>query len=469
MRKRKFDLNIEKILESWEIYHAIRELLANAIDEQIITSTKQIDVFKKDNSWIIRDYGRGIKYTALTQNENPEKLTNPHVIGKFGIGLKDALATLDRNKVYVRIRSQYNEITTEKLRKEGFEEIETLHAIVNEDVDTNFVGTEVTLLNLQDSDMDNARELFLLFSDTEVLSRSRYGDIIFKPKKSAGNIYINGVKVAEESNFLFSYNITNISTQIKKAINRERSNVGRTAYTDTVKKILLSSRDERVAFSLGEELEKINSGSSCDELGWIDIQEHAIRILNSTGKYVFLTSFEAITNSNMLDEANASGKTPLIIPDNLRMKIRGGTDFDGNSIMDLGQFEHEYNESFVFDFVEEQALSSREKKILSYTNSIVYLFGGLPKKVQGIKISNTMRKDFYEKGETLGCWDPKESNIVIYRKQLRSISAFGGTLIHELIHAKTNLGDVDREFESELTNQIGKILSVLLESSNAQV
>ena len=39
---REFDLNIEKILESWEVYHAVREIIANALDEQILTNTKDI-------------------------------------------------------------------------------------------------------------------------------------------------------------------------------------------------------------------------------------------------------------------------------------------------------------------------------------------------------------------------------------------------------------------------------------------
>lgn len=38
---REFDLNIEKILENWEVYHAIREIIANALDEQILTRTKK--------------------------------------------------------------------------------------------------------------------------------------------------------------------------------------------------------------------------------------------------------------------------------------------------------------------------------------------------------------------------------------------------------------------------------------------
>jgi hypothetical protein len=34
-----FDLNIEKVLEHWTIPLAIRELIANALDEQALTGT----------------------------------------------------------------------------------------------------------------------------------------------------------------------------------------------------------------------------------------------------------------------------------------------------------------------------------------------------------------------------------------------------------------------------------------------
>jgi len=83
---KKFDLNIEKILENWEVYHGIMEIIANAIDEQILTGSKDMNIFKDENNrWHIRDYGRGLKYEHLTQNENEEKLKNPQVIGKFGM------------------------------------------------------------------------------------------------------------------------------------------------------------------------------------------------------------------------------------------------------------------------------------------------------------------------------------------------------------------------------------------------
>ena len=78
---KKFDLNIEKILEDWELRHAVREIIANAIDEQKLTNTTEIKIFKdSQNNWHIRDFGRGIKYEHFTQKENDEKLLTDGVI-----------------------------------------------------------------------------------------------------------------------------------------------------------------------------------------------------------------------------------------------------------------------------------------------------------------------------------------------------------------------------------------------------
>lgn len=34
---RQFDLNIERVLEHWTVAHALREVIANALDEQALT------------------------------------------------------------------------------------------------------------------------------------------------------------------------------------------------------------------------------------------------------------------------------------------------------------------------------------------------------------------------------------------------------------------------------------------------
>jgi hypothetical protein len=458
---KKFDLNIEKILENWDIHHAIREIIANALDEQFLTKTNEVEIFKNGNSWIIRDFGRGLKYTHLTQNENQEKLNSPSVIGKFGIGLKDALATFDRRGAVVTAKSQHNRIAIAKSPKEGFQDIVTLHAII-EDIDKiDFAGTEFELKGVTDEEIEAAKKLFLKFSGEGIIESTKQGQVINR-NENHGNIYINGVKVAEEANFLFSYNITTLSAPIKKALNRERTNVGRSAYTDSVKKILLSSAKKEVAEILAKDLPNINLGTAHDELTWIDVQEHSVKILNEQGKYLFVTSVEAMQHPDMIEQARNSGHEIITIPENLKPKIQDAKDLSGNPIIDFGQFVENYNDSFKFCFIEPDRLNEQEKAVYLFTRKVLKLFGGMPNKVKFIKISSTMRKELFAEVETLGLWDEKSSSIILSRKTLKSISDYSGTLLHELIHAKTGYADVTREFEHSLTENIGELCNRLI-------
>lgn len=152
--ERRFDLNIKRILEAWETCHAVREIIANALDEQILTNTKDVEISKDRKSvWHVRDFGRGLKYEHLTQNEDAEKLKNAsRVIGKFGVGLKDAFATLSRRKVEAFIRSKHNDISLAQVPKHGFPDVLTLHAVVTFPSDPHFVGTDVALSGVSDAD-----------------------------------------------------------------------------------------------------------------------------------------------------------------------------------------------------------------------------------------------------------------------------------------------------------------------------
>lgn len=453
---KQFDLNIEKILENWETYHAIREIIANALDEQLLTDTKDVEITKQGNSWLIRDFGRGLKYTNLTQNENQEKLSNPKVIGKFGIGLKDALATFDRKEIKVLIKSKFGDIILNKTAKEGFADIITLHANISEPTDPNLVGTEFIIDGVTDDDISKAKNLFLKFTGEQVLESTKAGDVVNKVG-SIGKIYINGVKVAEEENFLFSYNITQLTTAIKKSLNRERTNVGRTAYTDSVKKILLACKSSDVAKILADDLQNINYGTQHDELSWIDVQEHSVKILNQNEKVLFVSSIDIMLHPDMIEEAKASGHQIISIPENLKEKIKGGIDLSGKPIIDISQFTTTYNDSFSFDFVAIENLTPKEREVYDLTNDILNLIDGKPRIVRDIKISTTMRKDFFSEGETLGVWEPNTGSIIILRKMLNSIKDYAGTLIHEAIHAKSGMGDISRNFEHELTVAIGQV------------
>ena len=77
-----------------------------------------------------------------------------------------------------------------------------------------------------------------------------------------------------------------------------------------------------------------------------------------------------------------------------------------------------------------------------------------------------MRKDFFSAVETPGCWDGQTNSIVLSRKTLETINEYAGTLIHELIHAKTGEDDVTRAFETSLTKTIGHISRQILENTS---
>lgn len=112
-----------------------------------------------------------MNYHHLTQNENEEKLSNDKLIGRFGVGLKDALATLYRHNVKVKIKSKYGTITLKTASKVGFEDIITLHAEITPTNDTYMVGTDFCLYGCTKEDIEKAKSLFLKFTEDTSLEK----------------------------------------------------------------------------------------------------------------------------------------------------------------------------------------------------------------------------------------------------------------------------------------------------------
>lgn len=453
---KQFDLNIEQVLEDWEVHHALREIIANALDEQVLSATTDIAIYKDHRGcWCIRDHGRGLRYDHLTQNENDEKLLNAQrVIGKFGVGLKDALATLDRHRVAVHIQSRYGDITLGRASKHDFDDIVTLHALIAAPSNPQFVGTLFVFDTVCDEDMARAKDLFLRFSDEQVLETTPYGQVLRRGRAGA-RIYINGVRAAEEEDFLFSYNITSLTQTMRKALNRERSHVGRTAYTDRVKAMLLACKSTQVAQDLVADLQEVETGKSHGELEWQDVAVHACRLLNVAGKAIFLTSHEIMTASDTVDLAIRDGYTVVTVPETVREKLRGLHDVRGTPIRDLGTFMRQWNDSFTFTFVDTRDLTPTERHVFDLTDTIFQAIGGRPRVVREVLISETMRLDAHGSGEALGLWEGQTGRIIIKRSQLRGLIDYAGTLLHEVAHARSGAQDVTRVFEEELTHLLG--------------
>lgn len=445
-----FDLNIEQVLEHWEPEHAVREIIANALDEQFLTKSKEIEIYKSGKRWYIRDFGRGIQYSHFTQNENQEKLASPFLIGKFGVGLKDALAVFHRKGIGVEINSKYGHISLTMAQKSGFD-VQTLHAVFSNPIDETFVGTEFIIDGISDTAIEKAKAMFLCFnSSLKLLEKTKYGEVYQYAKKPA-IIYINGVQVAIEENFLFSYNITNINAQIKKALNRERSNVGRTAYSDTIKNILRQCKSNSVLVPLVNDLQNIMSGTNCDESSWVDVATHAAKTLNKDDNVVFMTPAQRATMSNQQVEIlEQSGKTLILVTDSVYGKIE---DF----VSTFDTVFREYAESFSYKFVPIEKLTATEKQTFAMSKEIIaFLKEHRFNYNIAIKVSETIRVGL-DGIATCGVYDPSENAIIIKRSVLNNQTDFCSVLLHEFAHFQHGHDDNTRDFENDLTNMLGHI------------
>src|SRR3954447_1473625 len=189
-----FDLNVEKVLEHWSPAHALREVIANALDEHALLGRgDRPEIFEDDAEvWHVRDSGRGLRYQHLTQNESDEKRVSDVVVGQFGVGLKDALATFHRNGIGVRIASRHGTIGLVEQSKHGFGDVVTLHAVVTAPADID--GTDVALTGITDIDVAEAQAFFLVFDPAvEVVESTPVGQVLSRPGDAPRSVYVRGV------------------------------------------------------------------------------------------------------------------------------------------------------------------------------------------------------------------------------------------------------------------------------------
>ncbi|WP_368915807.1 hypothetical protein [Exiguobacterium acetylicum] len=320
------------------------------------------------------------------------------------------------------------------------------------------------MTNISESDIEKAKSLFLLFSEEEILSTVQFGQILQKRDDQA-NIYINGVKVATEDDFLFSYNITSLTKAMKKELNRERTNVGRSAYSLRVKQILLENKEASTTMLLVDSLNRFTEGNLPVELTWKDVAIHSCKLLNTLEDVVFLTPDQIMHHGSFVDDIDEYDFKIVTISENLRDALGEVKDDAGNPIRNLETFAEEVRDSLSYREVPLESLSKDELERWRKRDEILNMIGAMPDCILEVKLVESI--DFaFDQNETLGLWQPDSGTILIARSQLRSMESLAGTLLHERAHASSGRPDVDRGFESELTEYIGRLATDQIKRHN---
>jgi len=215
------------------------------------------------------------------------------------------------------------------------------------------------------------------------------------------------------------------------------------------------------------DLQRFQSGNMHDELQWQDVSIHSCRILNASQQVIFLTPEELWEAKNLVVRAKDDGYRVIIVPTSVRAKLGSITDITHGKMRDLTEYKREWEDSFQFKYTDVFELSESERKIWRLSQDIMRLIEGRPRKVKKVLISETMRLQRYSYNEAVGILDSNEGHIVIKRSQLASLSIFAGTLLHELGHVRSDAADVSEEFESELTKELGTVVSRVLSQGRA--
>jgi hypothetical protein len=251
---------------------------------------------------------------------------------------------------------------------------------------------------------------------------------------------------------LFSYNITSLTASMKKQLNRERINVGRTTYAERVKSVLKSAQSPVVQDLLVDQVARRATGEQCDEMTWIEISHMALNLLHQRRSVAYFTEQQVQERANLVDSARRDGYQVVVITEQQREKLEAQVNTGGAAVRTLENYVREFNASFEYRFIEAAALSADERHVFDTTPAILALVGKTERMVPPIRLSETMR---ITANDTQGVWDPTIGAIVIKRSKLASIEDYAATLLHEVAHATTGASDVTREFENVLTGYLG--------------
>jgi hypothetical protein len=322
-------------------------------------------------------------------------------------------------------------------------------------------GTSIVLTGVSDDDVQTAKSFFIRYGTDVLLEETRYGEVYERRADGPARIHVKGLLVAEEPEFLFSYNITELNAGLRRALNRERANVGRGAYSDRVKDILKACTSVRVAELLTDDLARFASGSMHAELQWKDVAIHACRVLQTMSKVIFVTAWQV--GNATVSYAVSDGYRPVVVPNDIAKALSKLTDLNGNPMVDLAAYQREWNDSFTFELVDPADLSAEEREVFDLTDALFEAaeLDAEELGVTAVLISETMRLD--ESGsQVVGVWDGATGQVVIRRDQLEHAWTYLGTLLHELVHASSGYGDATLGFEEALTERMGIIAAVAL-------
>ena len=189
---------------NWGVKEAIRELLQNAIDEDKVGHSKEIEYDQDSQNLRITNIGSRLHSSSLVLGCS-HKQDVEGLVGKFGEGYKLALVVLLREGFTVRIFNQ-NELWVPCFKTSKQFGTQVLSIDIEECENNSGVTFEIEGIDL--NLYNTLLEYFPCINDDygKVVS-SDNGDILLD-KKFKGKMFVEGLYIQSDDNFKYGYNFS---------------------------------------------------------------------------------------------------------------------------------------------------------------------------------------------------------------------------------------------------------------------
>ncbi len=431
MEIKKYDLNVNDTMgDQWDVSDAIRELMSNAIDESIITSTKQPLYELKNNILKIRDWGRGIKPKHFINDKNSEKEQLENTIGIFGVGLKDSLNVLFNKGCKTSIFTKDSIFEVERNFKPNTN-AETL--FITQKKSNNIIdGTLIVIENVDQEQYQKAMEMFIHSKALDLVFENEYGEVLLP----GGEVYLNGVLISKSDDLYYTYNITKPLKSMVSKMTRERKEINKTAYMPVIESL-------------------VNKFSSDDFRDWMQpYVENTYQLVNfefSRSKFLkrYKSEFNNIISREQFDYLEQDKRNDLLNQGFLIVD-RPGYDFD-----------------FHDEIVGEDHVSTLDE---SEKNNLIKVIGECKElKLPWVDIDSIHVADKINiRGhQASGLADHSQSKIILLKELFKKENYYllFVVYVHEASHIISGFGDETRGFQNRLEENFTILLKEIFKKS----
>lgn len=207
---RCYELSLtENYVSDWTFNDAIRELIQNGTDQEILDAENEFSMVYDlgDNILRLKNSKSKLKINTLLLGSST-KSKNEDTIGQFGEGYKIAALVLNRlGKTFTIYNNEKKEVWTSRFKNSEKWKEKILSFYISQ-METEDTGLCIEVGNVSQDEYNNLSDVWIGMCDFDYERvETQYGEIL-TDEEFAGQVFVNGLFVDCNSDLQYGYNFS---------------------------------------------------------------------------------------------------------------------------------------------------------------------------------------------------------------------------------------------------------------------